>query len=290
VRFLAISCSCCLFLLLLGVTTSGALATTKPKHGCAPAIPPPVSAPLVPPAAIAGQLFLNEVLLTPHSIWNCSDVGAYTKATDSWIELYNAQDQALDLAVVHTSIDSGPNTNPLFLHSGTAIAAHSFLVIFPFTDPSFFQTATSTLRLLINNVPVDEVTLPTLAPDQSYARIPDGSTTWQITDTPTIDSSNMPIIGAGNGTGGKSGASPQAITPDSTAASQDDGIQPTWTTMHLPTATAISPVLTPMPSVPSPAQQQITQNGDISHKIILTLLAVAFALILLWCWKLFSSS
>jgi hypothetical protein len=141
---------------------------------------------------VSGNLFINEVLLTPQAIWNCSELVDHTSTNDVWVEIYNSQNVAYDLSSAFTSLDSGPNTNGFYFPSNSIIAAHSFLVVFPRSSGPFSATETTTLRLLISGIPVDEVKLPTLSMpmDTSYARIPDGSDTWQWLDNPTIGASN----------------------------------------------------------------------------------------------------
>jgi len=91
--------------LFLSIGLSRSFASTG--HNCAPAIPPPVPGALVNPAATPGTLFINEVLLQPHSIWNCSETGGYFSTRDAWIELYNPQNQPLNLYAAHAFIDMG---------------------------------------------------------------------------------------------------------------------------------------------------------------------------------------
>jgi hypothetical protein len=283
VRFPLVSCSVCLLVLSMTVTTLH--ASTSPKHGCAPAIPPPVSSTLSQPSAIRGLLFINEVLLTPHSRWNCSETGKYTQTADAWVELYNSQEQAFDLYAVHAGLDSGFSTNTFYFSTGTAIAPHSFLVVFPRENPSFLMTETSTIRLLINGTPVDEVTVPTLGADQSYARIPDGGTTWQICSTPTIDSSNT-VSPTGPQNKGNSGAINTGVQ------TANSGVQPTWTALYFPTATTSTPTVSITPSTSNlndTSSAQPSTDTDLPRKIILTMLAVAFVIALFWCWRLFTS-
>ena len=84
-------------------------------------------------------------------------------------------------------------------------------------------------------------TPPTIAVDQSYARVSDGSTTWQVTNAPSIDTSNRPSQesptpvststnqGQGSSGGvdsnGNSNSTPTLIT----------GTQPAWSKLQLPT-------------------------------------------------------
>ncbi len=301
--------------LLLVLAIIPAFASVPSKHSCAPITPPAISGTLVQPAATRGTLFINEVLLVPHSTWNCSELGTYTSTNDTWLEIYNTQDQPFDLYAVHTSIDSGPNTNPFYLPFGSAIAPHGFLVVFPRTDGSFTSTETSKWRLLIDGIAVDEVTIPLLGEDQSYARIPDGSPTWIIASTPTIDSSNTTSVippthtmtraqatatarirrgtngrgssnrGTGGGNGGV-GTDNNGGTP--TDGQQIDGIQPTWSALQHPVTVSTSQTLT---TASSNSLVQGNSDGlDILHKFLLVVLIVALAATLFWCWRLFRPS
>jgi hypothetical protein len=95
--------------------------------------------------------------------------------------LYNPQSQAYNLYAAHASFDTGPNTLPFYLPLGAVIAPHGYLVLFP----SMFSGTLikANLRLIIAGVTIDQVTIPSLTIDQSYARIPDGSNSWQITNS-----------------------------------------------------------------------------------------------------------
>lgn len=296
-------------LLTTYVTTTSAVT----KHGCASPTPSTVAGPLYQPSATQESLFINEVLLTPHSTWNCSELGAYTPTNDTWVELYNPQNQPFDLYAVHASIDSGLNTNAFYLPFGSAIAAHSYFVVFPRTSPSFVATESSTWRLLISGLPVDEVKLPALGEDQSYARMPDGSSTWEISNAPTIDATNaLPLatptkttrsstsgVGTGSGTGIGTGAG--SVLPGQEGqqsgtngqSQQVDGQQPSWnkmasskpasTTSFNNTSTNNTSTSVSSPTIASSAM-------DIPRKILLTVLVVALALALVWCWRIFMHS
>jgi hypothetical protein len=301
--------------LLLVLTLIPAFASVPVKHGCAPVIPPTISGTLVQPTATRGTLFINEVLLVPHSTWNCSELGTFTPTDDTWLEIYNTQDQPFDLYAVHASIDSGPSTNPFYLPFGSAIAPHGFLVVFPRTDESFISTETSQWRLLIDGIAVDEVTIPSLGEDQSYARIPDGSPSWVITSIPTIDSSNITSVIPPThtmtraqstatahilrGTNGRSSSNRgtrngnEGIGTDNnggtpTDGQQINGVQPTWSTLQHPVTVLTSQTLTTASS--NSLVQGKSNELDILHKFLLIILIVALAAALFWCWRLFRTS
>lgn len=310
-RFLALTS---ILLLLTLVFTPLFFVSAATKHGCAPVTPPTVSGTLMQPAATHGILFINEALLVPHSTWNCSEVGVYTATNDTWIEIYNAQNQPFDLYSVHTSIDSGPNTNPFYLPFGSAIAPFGFLVIFPRLDASFLATETSTVRLLIGGIPVDEVSIPVLGEDQSYARIPNGGSAWVISSVPTIAANNtLSVIvptptmtkakatataratsgynkGSSRGTKGRNGGSygNGSSIGSGNGQQQVDGVQPSWNSLQYPDKITAPPSTgTQSSSVAVPVS---INDLAIPRKILLTLLVVAFSAALFWCWRLFRSS
>ena len=303
-------------LLLLTLVLTPSFVSTAKKHGCAPVTPPAISGTLVQPPASRGILFINEALLTPRSTWNCSGVGTYTATNDTWIEIYNAQNQPFDLYSVHTSIDCGPNTNPFYLPFGSSIAPYGFLVVFPRLDSNFLATETSTWRLLIGGIPVDEVSIPLLGEDQSYARVPDGSPTWVITSTPTIDANNMASVipptpkktkgeatataratsgstkNSGSnrgGTGGSSGGiygNGNGTTDTGSGQQHGNGVQPGWNTLKHPSGVTVTPT-TDTQQASNTTLQVSSNEMDVPHKILLTLLVIALAAALFWCWRLF---
>jgi len=158
-------------LLLTIITPSFCFAqarTSTSGHGCAPPVPPGIPGNPAPAPATLGIIAINEVLLFPHSTWNCSESGTYLATMDTWVELYNTQNVPFNLYAAHAVLDSGPNTNPYYFPFGASIAAHGYLVLFPRTNASFYSTETPILRLVISGVPVDQITIPTLGPDHMH--------------------------------------------------------------------------------------------------------------------------
>ena len=235
--------------------------------------------------------------LYPHSTWNCSEQGAYFVASDSWIELYNTQNQPYNLYAAHASIADNTNTAVYYLPFGASIAAHGYLVLFPYLNSLFKETSTPTLKLVVSNVVVDQVAAPLLGPDQSYARTSDGASTWQISTLPTIDASNTSFVvtptatTSSSSSGGRSGTGQRGfITPtSSTNRVYVSGRQPQWGNMQLPTAIATLPTTTLLQSPPAPSS---TGNIglDTTRRILLTILVIALALTLFWCWWLYRST
>ena len=270
-------------------------ASSANSHGCAPLIPPPVSGTPVPTPAIPGRLLINEVLSLPESTWNCSEQDkSFSINDDSWVELYNPQSQPYNLYAAHASFDTGPNTLPDYLPLGAAIAPHGYLVLFPsvFSGTLIIK---ANLRLMIAGVTIDQISIPTLPLDQSYARIPDGSNFWQITNTPTIDARN-------NASQLSTQVSLTASSPNQDLAGSGystpttlpvAGMQPVWSNLQFPTrVTAATAEMnsTPTTLTTSPTLSVPVNDGwDIHRRILLTVLMVALALMLFWCWRLFST-
>ncbi len=292
----------CLVLLIMSVTISRVFAT--PRHGCAPLTPPAVPGSLAQPPAIQGLLSINEVLLTSRSLWGCPEAGTPPPSTDMWVEIYNPQDQPFDLFSVHTSLDSGPNSNPFYFPFGAAIGAHAFLVVFPHISPLFSSTQTPTLRLIIAGIVIDQIIVPSLGEDQSYARVPDGSNSWQITSQPTIDTSNNPPPNVSTptprphkttkqptSTSTKGQTSKGTVDNASDGTNQPavvNGTQPTWTALRLPSPTATPPMQV-IPTESPPVAPQSSGPGDVPQKILLTTGAIILPLLLLfWSRRFFT--
>lgn len=300
----------CIVLVLAATLQVTSAQSTQSTHGCAPLSPPIVSGTPLPPPATQGLVFLNEVLLTPHSHWNCSESATDPISNDAWVEIYNAQDRPFDLYAAHASIDSGPNTNAFSLPLGATVASHGYLVVFPRLDIAFAHTESAHLRLLVAGLAIDTVDVPPLLPDQSYARFPDGASTWQITTSPTIGTSNMlirpsptatiheiararikravatartPVSTSNKGVAGTTttmgnGDRPHVLVP---------GVQPNWQTLQVPLSATPSPsTLAPQPTSTPPST---LQTMDRVHQVVLTLLGLALALALYWCWRLFKT-
>ena len=281
--------------LLLFMVNFAPVHAAAPPHGCAPLAPPAVSGSLASPPATPGIVLINEVLNNPASTWNCSEpAGAFSLSTDSWVELFNPQNQPFDLYTAHTSLDSGPNSYTFHFPFGAAIAAHGYLVVFP-DGPTSLLNPGNNLRLTIGGSAIDQLSIPALSIDTSYARIPDGSANWQITTNPTIDASNMASTQAtptstsvstqtkgsghsGSGYTGSSYTTPTLVT----------GKQTAWSKLQLPATNSSTAPGAISPFVTSPALSTAGNAWDVPRRILLTVLVVALALSLFWCWKLFT--
>jgi len=288
--FTTVAISIAILLLLLVNIAPGHAATIP--HGCAPLVPPSVHGTPVPPPVTPGIIVINELLNNPVSNWNCSEpAGTSSLSSDSWVELYNPQNQPFNLFADQVNLDDGPNTFAFAFPFGAAIAAHGYLVVFPDQYAGILNGG-SNLRFRIGDTVIDQISIPALAPDTSYARIPDGSANWQITTTPTIDASNTPLPqttptpvptkrsgNSGNSSTSNGGTTPTLVT----------GKQPDWTKLQLPATNSSAPSTSNSPLVASPAASTTSSAWDVPRRILLTALVIALALSLFWCWKLFSS-
>jgi hypothetical protein len=292
----------------VSVTISSSTALAVPRAGCVNPTQSNGGASASPVPATPGIIMINEVLSTAGSQWNCTTTESQG---NTWIEIYNPQNQPFDLYATHVTLDQGAGTSSCELPFGSIIAAHGFLVVFPFAN---FSSPFSLIRLVISQVVIDQVSIPTLAPDTSYARIPDGSANWQITTFPTIDSSNTldsitptvkatktasqatktaktkSTVSAATQTTKSKSTTTQGRSTSNDGANTDvssTGVQPTWSALRLPmsrynnTTTKYSSTNSSTSSAPS------SGSSKLLSKILLTLLIVVLFLAPPGCWLLY---
>jgi hypothetical protein len=293
---------------LFGLINTRAYAAT-PSHGCAPLAPPPIPGTVSTAPATPGIVLVNEILTNPDSTWNCSENGTFSVMSDAWVEFYNPQNEALNLYAAHSYLDFGPNTYRFYLPFGAAIAPHGYLVVFPNTA-SGTLIAGNNLRLMFLSTVIDQVSIPALPLDQSYARVPDGSSNWQITNNPTIDTSNLASIptitptatapvttGTTTSTSG-TGPGGYGYPPTTTTPVVISGTQPAWSALNLPASTPgtqdaqTNP--TPLATTPTLIQPSTppssTPSSDVPRRIMLTVMILVLVGALFWCWKVYSSA
>jgi hypothetical protein len=284
------------FLVLFFVTSqfSTLISHASPvsTHGCAPLIPPSVPGSPLPAPAIPGKLLINEVLSLPGSRWNCSEPqNTYSITSDSWIELYNPQSQPYNLYAAHATFEIDSSTKSFYLPLGSVIAPHGYLVLFP----SIFSGTLihGNIRLLIDGITIDQINIPSLPADQSFARIPDGSNVWQITNIPTVDSSNNmtrsgPLVSptVSSPSQGSAGSGYATSTPAPII-----GTQTVWNSLQFPTPASIeSPTTKPTVAYTSSSSTPVNYGWETPHRILITTLIIALAVMLFWCWRLFTNS
>ncbi|HEY0755863.1 MAG TPA: hypothetical protein VGD98_18030 [Ktedonobacteraceae bacterium] len=279
------------FLLYVGILELTTPVHGASTHGCAPGVPPP-AANAIPLPAKPESVLINEVLSNPKSNWNCSEAKTtFSQSDDSWVEFYNPQSQTFDLYAARAQISLDGGATYMRFTFGTAIAAGGLLVIFPLYNQTIQTIAPSPWHIIlkVDTTIINQVQTPLLQPDQSYARVPDGSQNWLDTGNPTIDASNnsvtlpsTPTLRATN--------SPASKTPGQPASS---GTQPTWGKLQLPHDATTPPDLTSSigpagPALSQPPAALTTDNGPGGW---LTTLLISLALLLvaslIWCWRLF---
>lgn len=124
-----------------------------------------------------------------------------TTTEPDWIELYNNSNVDIDLSAykIYDSGGQSGSKDKKSFPAGTVIAAKGFYVVT--TDGSEatdFGLSNSGEEVWLEDgtgAIIDDVTFPALATGETYARVPDGSSTWSIVTTYTKGKSN------GNGTG-----------------------------------------------------------------------------------------
>lgn len=263
-------------------------------HGCAPAVSPPI-ANTIPLQATPGSVLINEVLSNPASNWNCSEPnGIYSSQKDSWVEFFNPQNQALDLYAAHAQISLDGGSTYFYFTFGTAIAANGFLVVFPQYNQTVAAPTPWNVIIRIESATIDQVKTPLLQSDQSYARVPDGSTTWLYSGHPTIDASNNNMNQPATPALTKQAGATDSPTSDATNQPASSGTQPAWRKVQLPTNTTPTPDLTTTvdPSTLTFHQPQNPPappgNGSGGWFIALTVfLSLLLLAALIWCWRLF---
>lgn len=270
------------------------------KHGCAPDTPPPVSGTPIVPQTRAGIVRINEVLSNPASAWNCSDTTrSFTPTGDSWVELYNPQSEPLNLYPTHTQLSLDNGANWYQLPFGTSIAANGFLVLFP--EEKVPTPAAWDILLTMGNTLIDTIRPPALQPDQSYARIPDGSNTWSLSSQPTIAGSNgaspPPMPSATIAKSTPTGQPPSGNAPAGSGAAGpiNVGTQPAWGSVQLPASASPPSTMSPTdtaapapPLLPQQVQSQPQTSGldgwHIAGICVLVLLLLGAGI---YCWRLF---
>lgn len=285
----------CLMSLVLGVTNIDAHTqqtspcfTSNPGSGS--------SSPLSLPPPTPGVIVINEVLPFPHSHWNCASHST-SFSDDAWIELYNASNQAFSLYHYSIFLDGGASSGQqhYYFAPGAAIAPHGYYVVFP-------QIPLLEPRLFIQNTVVDSVSLPSVMPlDQSYARVPDGSTRWQILSAPTIGQSNVvvpmspasrththtPAKKSAKASSVKTKASHSSGNSQASSARTQSGKdvqQPSWTALHLPPGAATSTVQGDA-SAMTPAAKD--KANPLPKEVLFGASLIVLIIALAWCWKLF---
>ena len=140
----------------------------------------------VPPIASLPKLVINEVLASNDSVV-MDEAGDY----EDYIEIYNADDETIDLSGMHLS-DSPFDPLAWVFPEGTMLAPGAFLIVWCDDEPgegplhatfklsAGGETAVLSHRAAAGSVLIDSVSFPGLLPDESYGRAPDGSESFEV--------------------------------------------------------------------------------------------------------------
>ncbi|MDR2292739.1 MAG: lamin tail domain-containing protein [Prevotellaceae bacterium] len=123
-----------------------------------------------------------------------SNGGRSTYGTFDWVELYNDSDEAIAIDG-YVLYDKTDKTEKIVISSSTIIAARGFLLVEVDVAGGFGLSSGGDMVYLEDNsgLLIDQIEFGALTPEQSYARNPDGSTTFKV-QTPTPGVSNNGIV------------------------------------------------------------------------------------------------
>ncbi|MBO87474.1 MAG: hypothetical protein CL927_19165, partial [Deltaproteobacteria bacterium] len=142
--------------------------------------------------SVDGDLYINEFMAS-----NSSTVQDAGGAYSDWIEIYNAGTQTVYLGGWTITDDfEDPDKHPLA--SSLSIEAGAFLLLFADDEQGGpecvgFKLSASGESIGLyrpDGTAVDTIVYGEMGTDIAFARIPDGSSTWEVTDSATPGSSN----------------------------------------------------------------------------------------------------
>lgn len=145
-------------------------------------------------------IFINEIMSRNASIY-LNDIGEY----DDWIELYNSNNEPVDVGGLYLSDDLSQPLKyrlPTSASTETTIPSKGFLMLFPSAKTEAgvrhlnFQLAGNGEQVGLAQVYlgqtlfIDSVTYPALLTDKTWGRTNDGGQYWTIFETPTPAATN----------------------------------------------------------------------------------------------------
>ncbi|HNS47298.1 MAG TPA: lamin tail domain-containing protein [Bacteroidales bacterium] len=121
-----------------------------------------------------------------------------TSEDPDWVEIHNSSSADIDISG-YKIYDPGGNTGTkpkMEFPSGSIVPANGWLVIVTDTDdPAGFGLSSGGDEVWLENttgVVIDYVAIPSMETTQSYGRYPDGADNWQLLNTITKGTANMP--------------------------------------------------------------------------------------------------
>lgn len=143
------------------------------------------------------EIFINEVMADNETTIEDPDEA---ESYEDWIELYNAEDEAVDLSGMYLTDDAEDPTQ-WQIAEGTTIEAGGFLIIWADKDEeqgdnhASFKLSSNGETLLLYHIdgatPVDSFEFGEHQSDVSYGRYVDGSDTFHVMLTPTPGAANV---------------------------------------------------------------------------------------------------
>lgn len=295
-------------------TSISASTPTKNPVSCAFATPTytPNPVTLTPTPDTNIHFYINEVMFT---YTNNTQFQCMQKITTSlqvlWIEFYNPATQPLSTNRFILTVQHASDSQSKY-EFGMVLPGKGFVVdSIPYNLTKNKDKPTQITIATLAHRTIDTVTFPSLtgtpllATGNSYARIPDGSSSWQTTNQPTLGNSNMSSRTKNSqkqssqkklkasqtpSTKSKKTLPPDTTEADNTETTETQLTQPQWQTLRFP---RISP--------PQPVQTSTLKNGNnhrttptiansattIPDKLLLTFLFIALFATLQWSWRYF---
>jgi len=148
-----------------------------------------------PVSDLKGVLFINELMAENDSTIQDPDGTGYS----DWIEIYNAGAESVDMGGLYLTDDLAVPAG-WQVPAGVLVPAGGFVLFWADNDPDqgpthadFKLDASGEEVGLVDAdglTEIDSITFGQQLPDVSFGRLPDGSDTWDLLETPTPGSSN----------------------------------------------------------------------------------------------------
>ncbi len=157
----------------------------------APPTPTPTATPTATPGVYPSGIGLNEYMPNPEADWNGD--GILGDENDEYVELYNANDVAVDLSGWQVD-DADGGSPPYTLPAGSTVAAQGFLTLWRReSGVALNNSGGDSVRLLRSDGAVVESHAYTAAPaDGAYSKTVDGGGDWTTAYPPSPGASNQP--------------------------------------------------------------------------------------------------
>ncbi|HNU04654.1 MAG TPA: lamin tail domain-containing protein, partial [Anaerolineae bacterium] len=210
--------------------------------------PTPTPTPTATPGNYPDGVSLNEYMPNPeHVDWN--DDGILGDGNDEYIELYNANDFAVDLSGWRVDDVANGGSTPYTLPAGTTIPARGFLALWSRdTGIALNNSGGDSVRLLRpDGVEVESTSYTQTVTDEAYSKTVDGGDEWTRSYPPSPGASNQPPAWTATPTA----TAASSATPTATAA---PSATPTATPGNYPAGIGLNEFM--------PNPQEVDWNDD----------------------------